>query len=159
MRTQRGTKVIDASKVSQSDVALKALGFTSAAIAQKRDEIWAADRANAAVNDLRSSYNKKIARILFARSQLYDDAGKLLPGATEKQSDELMGQVQATMDEINRYNKTVPLYQQIFPDRNTIKQQFHEEMIGAEAKKPRKQDRLRNEEIKKIYAPVSPTGQ
>ncbi len=151
VRTQKGQKVIDASKVSEADRAIKTLGFTPSDVSQKRDEAYAADRANAAVNDLRTSYNNKIARLIVANGKLYDDKGKLLPGATKEQSDQLTGQVQATLDEINRYNKTVPVYQMVIPNRSAIKTHVLKEIEGSESMKPRKQDRMRNEEIKQIY--------
>lgn len=151
VRTQSGNKVIDASKVSEADAGLKAIGFTPSSVSDKRDASYAESRANTAVNDLRSSYTSQIARLIVANAKLYDDKGQLLPGATQKQSDQISSEINSKFDEMNRNNQDEPLYKQVYLTRAAIKQQVLKEMEGSDAMKPRKQAREEVQNIKNTY--------
>lgn len=151
VRTQSGNKVIDASKVSDADAGLKAIGFTPSSVSDKRDASYAESRANTAVNDLRSSYTSQIARLIVANAKLYDDKGQLLPGATQKQSDQISSEINSKFDEMNRNNQDEPLYKQVYLTRAAIKQQVLKEMEGSDAMKPRKQAREEVQNIKNTY--------
>lgn len=145
IRTQRGSKVIDAGDVKTADAALKFFGFTSADVSRKRDEVWAANRANRAVDDLRSRYYTKIAKAIAERKRLYEEGDK-------ESANALADQVQAIFAEINRYNQTVPLHKRILLHEPTIKQRVLEELQGADARRVRKQARPRVDEIREIYS-------
>lgn len=145
VRTQKGKKVIDSSDLTKADIGLKFLGFTSSDVSRERDRIFATDRASAAVDDLRTSYYSRLAKALAERKDMLDNGDKT--GA-----DEMTGSIEAIKDEINRHNQTAPLHERIIINPYVIKKKAQEEIMGAKARKPRKQARLRAQELKEIYS-------
>ena len=144
VRTKQGAKVFDAKDVTDVDKALKFFGFTSGKISTERDRIYARTRAQYAADDLRGRYYSRIAKAIAERQRLLKSGD--IEGAN------LMAvQQKSIMDEINRYNQTVPLHKRVFPNQATIKQRVAEELEGADARKIRKQARQRVKEIDEIY--------
>lgn len=144
VRTQKGKKVIDSADLDKSDIALKFLGFTSADVSRERERIYATDRASAAVDDLRSSYYNRLAKAVAERFARYEEGDK-------EGGEEMTAQIEAIKAEINRHNQTAPLHERIIINPYVIKKKVQEEVMGAKARKPRKQARLRAQELKAIY--------
>lgn len=144
VRTQKGTKVIDAENVTSIDAALKFLGFTSADISRERDRIYATDRASSAVDAVRSKYYRRMAKALAERRRLLREGDK--DGAAEFDQ-----ALKAIKEEINSHNQTAPLHERIIINQYALKRKVMEEMRGAEARRIKKQARSRAEELKEIY--------
>jgi len=144
IRTRYGNKVIDAGDVSEADIALKFLGFTSADISRERERIYATDRASKAVNVLRSRYYSKLAKA-FAERKMLSRSGDT-DGAAQAAA-----KIKSIKLEINRHNQVAPLYERIDINEASLKRKVAEELSGAEAKRIRKQARPRAKELKEIY--------
>lgn len=144
VRTQKGTKVIDSKDLTDTDIGLKALGFTSSAVSRERERIYATDRAAGAVNDLRSAYYTKIAKAIAERKSLTEEGDAAA-------ADQMTAKIEAIKAEINRHNQTSPLYERIVLSPYYLKRKVLEEMVGARSRSIRKQARQRGKELKDIY--------
>lgn len=139
-----GDMVITPDDLTDADIGLKALGFTSGSISKERQRIFAQRRANMAVNDLRSVYYDKLARAY---------AGMILASREGDLDKKYLYQleIQAIYEEKEAYNKDAPIYKKIIIHQPSLKKRVAEELLGAKANKPRKQARAQAQKIDEIY--------
>lgn len=139
-----GDKIIDASDLTNNDIALKVLGFTSSNISAERRRIYATQRASRAVDALRSDYYDRLARAYAGRNRALQDGNRAL-------ADQYQADISSIQAERVQYNMTVPTYKQIILHEPSLMKRVQEEMVGARANLPRKQARERAAEINEAF--------
>jgi|GEM_PF-3069766 len=121
---QTGKVVIPASEIGAADVAMKAVGFTSADIANRRESEYAQQRESRAVAGMQAGYTGKLAR-LYAEMLVEQDPVK---------KREAYEAINAVRLEIAEYNKTAPISRRIMISSTTLRARVQEEQIGARAR-------------------------
>jgi N12 class adenine-specific DNA methylase len=141
-----GRVVIPPENVSAGDVALKAIGFTPADIANQRESERAQTRANTATKEVKDRYIGELARLRadILRADNANDAAK---------SKALEERFARTLDEIREFNDGRPLHEMVIVNPQSLKDRVREELAGAAVrdKNAPKQARPRREEIERIY--------
>ena len=139
-----GDTIIPPENLTETDIGMKMLGFTSSSISGERSRIYAEKRASKAVDELRSDYYDRLARAYAGRIR-----------ASRSKDNELMAkyadEIRAITAEKNAHNLDAPAHKKIIIREQTLTQRIHEELKGAEANKPRKQARGEAEELKKVW--------
>jgi len=139
-----GDTIIPPENLTETDIGMKMLGFTSSSISGERSRIYAEKRASKAVDELRSDYYDRLARAYAGRIR-----------ASRSKDTELMAkyadEIRAITAEKNAHNLDAPAHKKIIIREQTLTQRIQEEIKGAEANKPRKQARGEAEELKKVW--------
>jgi hypothetical protein len=141
-----GSVVIPPEKVSAGEIALKGIGFTPAAIADRRETERSATRANTATKEVKDRYIGELARLRadILRADNANDAAK---------SKSLEERFARTFDEISAFNEGRPLHEMVIITQQALKDRIRVELLGAEArdKNAPKQARQRREEIRDLH--------
>lgn len=139
-----GDTIIPPEELSRTDIALKAFGWTSADIARERQRVFSEQRANRAVNDLRSDYYDRIARAIAARKRAATKGDRELAQRYQEE-------IRSIYAEMQKYNEDAPPFKRIIINNRSLSQRVAEELKGASANVVRKQARGEAEELKKAW--------
>jgi len=141
-----GRPVIPPEKLTTEDLALKAVGFTPADVAEYREMENSRRRAERGVDDKRREWYSKVAA---TRAEIYRAEQKGDSEAAKVAEKRLIGHY----EDIQRHNEQAKPEDIIRLDPKTVQKKTAEEILGADIRKKqtRKQARGRAEQIEKAY--------
>lgn len=140
-----GRAVIRADELTGFDVGAKALGFNPSYVAERRDEAFAATRADTSVDNKRRLFYTRLARAIADGSKA-QEAGNVDRATREN------ARVQEIIDEIHKHNETAATHEIIQIHPPTLRQRIAEEYLGLDSRRGRRLGRERRQELQSIYS-------
>lgn len=143
VRDSRGKMTIAPEQMSNTDVTLKALGWTPTQVTNTRDYAYAQRRMETSTDAYKARMADRIAKTLALMSRTQDQATRA----------QLMGQIKETYADIEKFNASLAPENRVAVTPGMIRSRIQKEMMGTEAGygRERRQARGAASNLRELY--------